>query len=268
LLRTALRRGDADPEAALRGAKLEGTYEERTLAIARASWTERMRREHDSAAVFSRLLPQLMEAGATLDLKTAVLRMAMDELRHAGLCGAILELLGAKPEVETDLATVPLPEHEGCTPVERALRNIMFVGCLNETVGVAMLTEERALTKEPAIAAALEQLVADEVWHGKLGWLYLAEVWPTFDAEQRARTNAYLAFGLRYVEETVLAPIARVRFDDGLTTELNALGIPAPQDMRELFYATMEEAVIPQLDAQGLAASEAWAKRSAARGGA
>jgi len=72
-------------EGVLEGAKLEGTYHETALGVARRAWLERMRREHHSAAVFSRLLPQLMEAEATLDFKMATLRMSMDELRHAAL---------------------------------------------------------------------------------------------------------------------------------------------------------------------------------------
>lgn len=264
LMRTALRRGDGDPEAALEGAALEGDYRPETLAYARGAWLERMRREHHSAAVFSQMLPQLMDAGATLDTKTAVLRMAMEELRHAGLCGGVVRLLGAEPSLETELMPAPLPLHEKATPRERALRNVLFVG-VNETIAVALLTEERELTREPAIAAVLEQLVADEVGHAKLGWTYLAETWPTLDAAQRARTDAYLPYAFAYLEESLMGPIARLRYDDARRDELNALGLPAPQDLRELFYAAMQQAVLAPLDAQGLAASEGWAARAATR---
>jgi hypothetical protein len=262
LLRTALKRGALDPEAAVRGARLEHEYHPTTLELARLAWFERMRREHHSSAVFSRLLPQLIEAGATLDVKTSVLRMSMDELRHGGLCGGVLELLGARPELETELVTEPLPEHPTCTPIERALRNVVFIGCLNETIGVAMLTEERALAREPAISAVLDQLAADEVWHAKLGWLYLAEVWPALDDIARQRTNAYLRYAFGYLEAALVDPISRVRFDDALTEELNALGVAAPQDMRELFYEALESIVLPQLEAQGVHARAAWAERT------
>jgi len=265
LLRTTLRRGDADPEGALADATLEGDYREATLTYARAAWTERMRREHHSAAVFSQLLPQLMDAGATLDAKTAVLRMSMEELRHAALCAGVVELLGGAPEVEADLMPQALPDHPKGTPVERALRNVLFVGCLNETLAVAMLTEERELVREPAIAAVLEQLVADEVGHAKLGWIYLAEVWPTLDPAQRARTDAYLPYALEYLERSLMGPLAQLRFEEGLRDELSQLGLPAPQDLRELFYAAMEGAVLAPLDAQGLAASEGWERRKATR---
>lgn len=261
LVATALRRGDADPEGALRGARLEGSYHERTLELARRAFLERMRREHHSSTVFSGLLPQLIEAEATLDTKTAVLRMAMDELRHAALCGGVVELLGGEAILETDLATPSLPDHPTCTPIERALRNVVFVGCMNETIAVGMLTEERALVREPAIEAVLTQLVADEVSHAKLGWTYLDEVWPQLDEEQRARTSAYLPYAFRHLEESLMGPMAHMRFDDLLRDELAALGVPSPQDMRELFYAAMETAVLPPLQARGLPATESWRRR-------
>ncbi len=262
LLRTALRRGDTDPEATLRGATLTRSYHPTTLAIARRSWLERMRREHHSAAVFSNLLPQLMEAEAPLDFKMVALRMSMDELRHAALAAGVVTLLGGEPALETDLRVAPMPIHEKCTPIERALRNVLFVGALNETIGVAVLTEERHLVKEPVIGAVLTQLIGDEVNHAKLGWLYFAEVWPRFSNEQRERTSAYLPYAFAHLERTLLTPMAQLRFEPELREELSALGLSSPQDLRELFQATVEAAVLPPLDDAGLRATEGWHERA------
>lgn len=262
LLRTALRRGDLDPEAQLAAARLEGRYTEPARVLAGAAWLERMRREHHSAAVFSRLLPQLMEAGAPLDIKTVVLRMSMDELRHGGLCAGVVRLLGGDPVLETDLRTAPLPLHEKATVVERALRNVMFIGALNETVAVAMLTEERELCREPAIHTVLSQLVADEIGHAKLGWIYLDHVWPTLDDTQRARTNAYLPYAFQFLERSLMGPLSKMPYEDALTDELNALGLLSPNAMRELFYGAIAGAVLEPLDARGLAGTESWQKRN------
>ncbi len=261
LLETTLRRGGVDPEAALRGATLRGTYREETLVVARQIWLERMRREHNSAAVFSALLPQLMAAEASIDVKAAALKMAIEELRHARLAGGVVELLGGEAALEADLETPAMALHEKCTPLERALRNVIFVGCINETIGVAMLTEERELVDEPAIEAVLTLLIADEVGHSRLGWLYLAEVWPRLDDEARARTSAYLPYAFGYLEQELMKPMARLRFSDAARDELSALGISSPRDMRELFYQVIETAVLPPLDACGLAASEGWRDR-------
>ena len=260
LLRTALRRGDHDPEGALSQGALEGSYSERALTLARNTWRRRMVHEHQSAAVFSRLLPQLMAAAATLEHKTTVLRMAMDELRHASLCAGVVGLLGGEPVVETELRTEPLPEHEDGSATEACLRNVMFVGCLSETVSIALLTEERELTREPVIRRVVEQLAADEVLHAKLGWSYLAATWPTLDEDARARTNAYLPVAFRYLRAKMhgAMPLG-VQLDEGLKTQLEALGVMSSEEGRELFAATVAEVIVPRLEDHGLSASAAWA---------
>ena len=49
---------------------------------------------------------------------------------------------------------------------EAALRNAIFVGCLSETVSIALLTEERELTREPVIRRVVDQLAADGALSG------------------------------------------------------------------------------------------------------
>jgi len=260
LIRTALRRGDKDPEAALRDGALEGEYSERALQLARNTWRQRMVHEHQSAAVFARLLPQLMAAAATLEHKTTVLRMAMDELRHASLCAGVVSLLGGEPEAATELRTEPLPEHEDGEAVEACLRNVMFVGCLSETVSIALLTEERELTREPVIERVVAQLAADEVLHAKLGWSYLAATWPELSDEARERTARYLpiAFGYLRTKMHGAMPLG-VKVEGALKDELEALGVMSSKDGRELFAATVEAVIVPRLEDHGLPAREAWA---------
>lgn len=267
LLRTALRRGEQPPEPPP-GARIEGDHSEAVLELARATWRERMVHEHHSAAVFSRLLPQLMEAEAPLELKTSVLRMGMDELRHAALCASVVEALGGSAEVETSLATDPLPEHADCPPAERALRNVMFVGCLSETVALALLTEEAELTTEPLIRRVTDQLRADEVLHAKLGWSYLGAIWPTLDARGRERTHAFLRRAFGYLEARMheAMPVGPERTGDELEG-MHALGLVDGRQARELFRETIREVIVPQLEAYGVDAASAWRDRRAPGGG-
>ncbi len=260
LLRTALRRGETDPEGALAEGSLQGDYSERALAIAVDTWRRRMVHEHQSAAVFARLLPQLMAAAATLEHKTTVLRMAMDELRHASLCAGVVSLLGGEPEAEAELRTEPLPEHEDGDAVEACLRNVLFVGCLSETVSIALLTEERELTREPVIERVVAQLAADEVLHAKLGWSYLAATWPALSAEAKTRMGAYLPVAFRYLREKMhgAMPLGRARIEGALKDELEALGVMSSEEGRALFAATVEEVILPRLEDHGLPARDAW----------
>lgn len=262
LLRTALKRGTLQPERRAED-RLEGRYSKATLESARAVWLQRMLHEHQSAAVFSRLLPQLIEAEATLDVKTSVLRMAMDELHHASLCGDVVEFLGGVAEVEASLATEPLPEHPDATPLERALRNVLFVGCLSETIALAFLTEERAGTQEPYIDRVLTQLGADEVLHAKLGWAYVGEVLPKLDAPARERTRRYLPVALGAIEQRMLhsMPLAPPGERDR-SRALAPLGILPARVARELLYDTLGQVILPQLAAMGFDVAGAWEARA------
>lgn len=261
LVRGALRRGDPSPEAVLDRALLEGRYSDRALHLAREAWRARMVHEHRSAAVFARLLPQLMRAEASLEYRTTVLRMGMDELRHAALCGRVVELLGGTAEAETELSTEALPAHEDATPREAALRNLIFVGCLSETVALALLAEERELTREPAIAAVVAQLEADEVLHAKLGWSYLGELAPQLSADERARTDRYLRVAFAHLEREMHAAMPSAPVDEPTRVELEALGCLLGSEGRALFAETITSIVIPRLADHGLDAGRAWAER-------
>ncbi|NOY89646.1 MAG: ferritin-like domain-containing protein [Deltaproteobacteria bacterium] len=261
LLRTALRRGEGDPEAALAHARLEGEYDPQILAIACDAWLRRMLHEHHSATIFSRLLPQLIEAEVTLDVKAVVLRMSMDELRHASLCAGMVRLLDGEPEIDAELKTDPLPRHEDAGRFEAALRNALFAG-LSETVALALLTEERELATEPAARAVLEQLAADEVLHAKLGWGLLTEARERLDAQAWSRLDAYLpiAFGTLEMRMHEAMPLGPPR-SDGELEALEALGAMESREGRVIFARAMTEVVIPRLAAEGLEAERAWADR-------
>jgi len=262
LLRTALKRGNKDPEGALTEGRLEGTYPPRVLEAAQGIWRIRMVHEHHSAAVFSRLLPQLMAAGADLEFKTSVLRMSMDELRHASLCAGVVRFLGGEPEAEADLVTHPLPEHSDVSPRVAALRNVIFVGCMSETISVSLLTEERELTKEPVIERVVDQLAADEVLHAKLGWSYLAATWPALDDEERASVDAYLPIAFGYLEKKMLGAMpVGPEIPEPIRAQLEALGCTSSEDGRELMYATIETVIAPRMRDFGLDAMKAWAAR-------
>ncbi len=261
LLRTALRRGELVPEIAPT-TKLAGDFAPEAIAIARASWLLRMTHEHQSSAVFSRLLPQLIEAEVALEWKTVALRMSMDELRHASLAGDVVRLLGGQSEVATDLRTDPLPEHAGVTPRERALRNVIFACCLSESLAAPLLSAERDLCTEPSIGKVLEQLAADETLHARYGWSYLEHHWPQLTEIERARTNDYLATALasietRFVDALPDAPLPPPEQE----AQLAALGVTMPARSRALAREVLESVIVIALEEAGLAGLRAWRDR-------
>ena len=266
LLRTALRRGDRQPEREP-GERIDtGCYDESTLRAARRTWLRRMVNEHQSAAVFSQLLPQLIEAEATLDHKTSVLRMSMDELRHGGLCGGIVEALGGVAAVDMELAPRPLPTHPGCSPLERVLRNALFFGCISESVAVALTTEERERTTEPLVRRTIDQIVSDESLHARFGWSLVSDAAPELDAAARDRTNAWLRTAFAYFEVKEMDEIpACPAPPEALVVEGRALGVCENLETRELVFECLGAVVIPGLEAAGFAAHDAWKRRGEAR---
>ncbi|MGE0784477.1 MAG: ferritin-like domain-containing protein [Sandaracinaceae bacterium] len=266
LLETALRRGKALPEEAI-AQGLSREYPAALLAAAREGWRQRMAHEHRSSTVFSQLLPQLIAAGTDLDMKTCVLRMAMDELRHAGLCGAVIEALGGRAEIEVDLTTTPLPTHEDSSPRVAALRNVFFVCCLSETVAISVMAHELELIEEPVLRLAVEQLSADESLHGRFGWLYLGQVWPSLTDDEREAFVRYLPVAFAFFERDLLSSVPEIAYEGREVGDaLWSLGVRDAASTRELMYATIEEVIAPRLEELGVPARAAWEERAQGAG--
>lgn len=261
LLRTALRRGgapeDHDPSIDL------DAFEPSTIQVAQRVWRQRMVNEHHSSTVFSAMLPQMIACGAPLPFKTVLLRMAMDELRHGALCAQIVRSLGGDPTARVPLHTTPLPNHEGCSPLEVALRNSMFVGCLAETIAVAFTSAEREETEAPFVKAVITQISADEILHARFGWAFAKAAVPTLDTKARDRTSHWLRLAFAFLEREEMLEVPDVRPPSAnLVHEGKQVGVCQNQQTRELFHDTISTVIIPGLENLGLAAADAWKHRS------
>lgn len=238
----------------------------RVRSAAVETWRGRMVNEHRSSAVFAGIVPQMIEASTGFDLQCAALRAAQDEIAHAALCADVVRAFGGAPVAEAEPELTPVPRHAGLAPVERLMRNLMFVGCLSETVAVGLLTEEHALASDPWIRAVLEVILADEVAHAKLGWQFVGAVAPTLDAEARARTSAYLRVAFAYLveKELPLLPVSP-RLDDVDVKAREAAGLCSGASARRIFFDSLTRVVVPSLEALGFDAARAWQTRADTR---
>ncbi len=238
-----------------------GAYGPELLARLRGLWLHRMESEHRSTAVFASLAWQFMEAGAPLDMKAMALSMAQDELRHTELCARVVEAAGGVARVEVERPVSRMPEHRGCSPEERALRNVIFGSCLSEVVNCARFVALLDATEDPYLRDVTRQLLADEAAHGQLGYHYL-EAWrPWLDArpDVRASLARYLryAFAVYEAEHGGLDGPFPARSPD----ELRA-GIPDLAVSRDVLHQTVARAVVPGLARFGIDAEAAWRARS------
>jgi hypothetical protein len=234
-------------------------YAPEAIAKLIASWQFRMGFEHRSSMVFSQLAQQLFEANATLDAKVVMMRMAQDELRHTATCAHVLEVLGAEPRVEVDLTVAPLATHAGVSLEERALRNVIYTTCMSEMVACARFVATIDHTTDAFMRDAQRRLLADEVLHGQFGFHYLAAWRPWLDAhpDAQAGLDRYLVHAFA-VFEAELAPTPPF---PTLSADERALGGDDPALAREVFYGTVEGAIVPGLERLGLAAGAAWRDR-------
>jgi hypothetical protein len=198
-----------------------------------AEWTERMVDAHVSSRLFAGLLPQMMHAGVEAGFQAAAAEAVVDELRHARLCGAVIDALGGE-------ARAPLPEpcdvprHDDVTALEGLLRNVVSIVCLDETVTVAQLENRHRFARESTLRRVIAEILDDKIKHSRLGWRMLQTLAPRMDAPTRARLGAYLVTAFTRL------------FDKHLPAY--SCGSRA-FDSKAIFVEAVNEVIIPRLEA-------------------
>lgn len=227
-------------------------------AAAVPTWRARMVNEHESSAVFAALATQLREAGLGASAR-ACEGFAAEERRHGELCGAVVEALGGDARARARRHP-DLPTHPDVDRREAALRNVLSVCCLSETVAVALIGAERLEMPAGELRDLLTRIYADEVGHARFGWAMLRDLAPALDDAARARLGAYLALAFAHLESHELAHLPR---EAAPPPEAAALGLCHGGDARALFFDVVRDVIVPGLEALGLPASRAWAIRRA-----
>jgi hypothetical protein len=223
------------------------------------TWRGRMINEHSSARVFEGLAEQFEEAGL-LDVVEEVRGFASEERRHGVLCGAVVEALGGEAYAEIPEGDV-YPRHEDATPLEAALRNMLSICCLSETVAVSLIGAERLEMPSGELRDLLTTIYSDEVGHSRFGWRTLARVAPKLDAHTKQRLADYLEVAFAHLVEHELAHLPE---SSEPPPEGVAYGLCSGPDARRLFFDTVEEVIVPGLEVHGIPARRAWNRRAMA----
>jgi len=222
-----------------------------------ATWRGRMVNEHSSARVFGALARQLAAAGVAPEVVDEVRGFAAEERRHGVLCGAVVEALGGEARAEVAEGET-FPEHEDAvTPLEAALRNVLSIACLSETVAVSLIGAERLEMPDGELRELLTAIYADEVGHSRFGWRFVARVAPTLDAGTKNRLGDYLEVAFEHLVRHELShlPLASEPPPEGVV-----YGLCSGRNARELFFDTVREVIVPALEAHGIPAARAWSR--------
>src|SRR3982751_4686936 len=167
------------------------TFDAESKHRGRAEGTDRMVHAHVASRLFAGLVPQMMRAGVESGFQAATAEAVVNELRHARLCAAVVEALGG--EARASLPDVcDVPRHDGMSPLEGLLRNVLSIICLDETVTVAQLENSHRNARESTVRRVIAEILDDEINHSRLGWRMLQILAPRIDAGMRERLGAYL----------------------------------------------------------------------------
>ena len=221
------------------------------------TWTGRMINEHGSARVFEGLHRQLSIVGLPERDLLRLKSFADEERNHGVLCGAVVEALGGEA-IAPALSVVPFPEHEDVGPLEAAIRNLLSISCLSETIAVSLIGAERIEMPEGELKDLLTRIYAEECGHANFGWRLLGRLLERGDEAMKERLSLYLAVAFAHLEHHELAHLP---LNSNPPPEGATLGLCSGSDARELFYATIERIIIPGLESHGLSARQAWKTR-------
>ena len=139
--------------------------------------------EAASVRAFADLHADLCAHDAPHALRTAAIRAAADEVRHARLCAALAARYGVQ------LASAPTPAAARRTLLELAIDNAVE-GCVRETYGAIVAAHQARAASDPAVRVVMAAIANDEAMHAQLAWKVHAWLVPRLAETDRARVLA------------------------------------------------------------------------------
>lgn len=239
-------------------------YAPDAVRVVRERWAGQLVAEHRSTFVFAALAGQMAEAGASVDIVAVMLRMAQDELRHTHTCAEVVRALGGTPVLPA-LERVPLLAlHAGESARQRALRNVLLTTCISEMHAVAMFVASLDGIEDPYVRDRTREVLADEVLHGELGFVYLEAALPWLDENEheRAALARYLRYAFAWAERELAPAAATLAIANEPSADAVRLGVVPFEVRRDLYARTMHDAVVPAFERLGVPAEDAWKRRA------
>jgi hypothetical protein len=206
------------------------------------SWERRAHEELKVAAAFSVLCRELLETCTDPTILAIVSRGVNDEVRHAEVCRALAsKYRGAEVPWPSEVAIKLSPAQD-----DRRLRtafHAVAMFCVNEAIASTFLQASLFGARSPSARAAVGELLADEVEHARVGWIFVAKQ----SAPLRAAIEANLL--------TLARPAVQCWWDASQLTLLDGApehGLPSLETTRECAVAAVRDIVAPGFAALGL----------------
>jgi hypothetical protein len=136
-------------------------------------WLLTARMEHASVAAFSQLALHLSALGAPARLLETTHRAALEEIRHARACFAIVEAITGTPHSAGPIPALATAS-TATVDLTRLAIGSLIDGCLAEGIAADVAARSAATTTDPSIHAALSMIAREELGHAELAWDVLA----------------------------------------------------------------------------------------------
>jgi hypothetical protein len=221
-------------------------------------WLGRAAMERRVADAFEVIRDALRRRNAGEPLVELAVRAIDDEYRHAELSRVVASRFAGAPLPAPKRLPLEVPKHSRASPELRDTLFIVGQCVLNETTASAFL--EACLTGARGAVArtALQELLSDEIDHGRIGWAHLASL-PQSTRDDVARWFLPMAFlNLRtWREHSPDDP----RHRDAWTLH----GVPPVDITHAALVDALRTLVVPGLRELGMRTEsiEAWLERGA-----
>jgi hypothetical protein len=151
-------------------------------------WLARAASERRVADAFEVIRDVLREAGAGAELVELADRAVDDEMRHTEIARLVASRIAGRELAAPSPLPLVVPAHREASPELRRALHVVGHCAFNETFASAVLEAALAATTGTLAAAALRELLSDEIDHARIGWGYLA----TTDRPTRAAIARWL----------------------------------------------------------------------------
>jgi len=227
------------------------------LEIARATWRERAMSEFRSIQIMSRFLSELVGAGDPLDVYAGAVDLVVDEIRHAEMCAAVCQALGAPALLPDPVALVDAPGFLNAPMAERALATAITMVGINETISAGYIADLSDRCRRPAIKQVLDRTIGDEHQHQEFGWNYIRRSLGKFPSstlsDWRHLVQTTLAPHQRLANQALGGlPPERIELDQWPEQDLADAGLFSAQRQALVFRRTWSQCLEPKLEELGL----------------
>jgi hypothetical protein len=134
-------------------------------------FTELALMEHASIAAFARFSLELVALGAPSDLVMDAALAMTDETRHAELAFALASVYAGAPRGPGRLCVDGALERP---TLESVLENVLFEGCIGETVAAAEAQELARSSSDPVVRDVFATIARDEARHAALAYRFVS----------------------------------------------------------------------------------------------